>query len=382
MHVLLASHRYHPVPGGTEKVVQSIAEGLVAAGHRATVVTQLEPGTRRDDTLNGVTLRRIPVWHVGGIRVPRGYLRTLRSIPADLFHLHGNRIWCADFYFPRAKRFAWPQVLTGHGFYQYEMHPRWRDRYYFERYFPRVLRRFDAYTPDTTREAEQLRSFGVPESRLRLVPLGVPLEEFRHRPEGTDGVRERFGMTRPHLAVYAGGFFENKRVDRLVEAVAQTGGKWSLLAIGRDVPDSPCSAAACTRLANARGVEFRAPGVLDRQETLSALFAADAAVLGSQYEGFGLWPVEAMAAGRPFVGFDAGAVSMLAATGAGYCVRSPQEFAGALTALEEPGTRAEHGAKGREAASEYSESAMVARYLKVYEELLARRAARAIPHDS
>lgn len=375
MHVLLASHRYFPVAGGTERVVQTIAEGLVAAGHRASVITQAEPGVPARERLRGVDVLRIPVWRLAGIRFPRGYVRALRSIPADLFHLHGNRIWCADFYFPNARRFDWPSVLTGHGFYQYEMHPRWRDRYYVERYLPRVLPRFDAYTPDTVREAEQLRSFGVSPDRLRLVPLGVSLDEFSQRPASSDSVRERYGCTRPLLAVYAGGFFENKRVDRLVESIALRRDRWSLLAIGRDVPDSPASAAACQRLATARGVELRVPGVLDRAATLSALFAADAVVLGSQYEGFGLLPVEAMAAGRPFVAFDSGAAPRLAATGSGFCVRSPQEFAAALDRLEEPAERARRGAVGREAVAEYSDSAMVRRYLSVYEEVLARRRA-------
>ncbi|MCI4363844.1 MAG: glycosyltransferase family 4 protein [Thermoplasmata archaeon] len=375
MHVLLASHRYAPVPGGTERVVQSIAEGLVAAGHRATVITQLEPGMPAEETLHGVEVRRIRVRRWAGIRFPVRYVPTLRSIGADLFHLHGNRIWCADFYFPKAASFPWPQVLTGHGFYQYEMHPRWRDRYYFERYFPRVLRRFDAYTPDTEREAAQLRSWGVPPERLRVVPLGVSLEEFRSPPPGVEAVRARFGITRPRLAVYAGGFFENKRVDRLVRGIAPVRDRWSLLAIGRDLSDSPYNATVCAQLAALLGVELRTPGVLAREETVAALFASDAVVLGSQYEGFGLLPVEAMSAGRPFVGFDAGAVSMLAATGAGFCVRSPEEFARALQALEEDGERERRGGIGRCAAPEYSEAAMVRRYLAVYDEIARTRAA-------
>ncbi|HEV2450120.1 MAG TPA: glycosyltransferase family 4 protein, partial [Thermoplasmata archaeon] len=234
--------------------------------------------------------------------------------------------------------------------------------------------RFDAYTADTVRELDQLRSFGVPSDRLRLVPLGVSLHEFGARPAASGSVRERYGCTRPRLAVYAGGFFENKRVDRLVESIALRKDRWSLLAIGRDVAESPANAGACQRLAAERGVELRVPGVLDRPATLAALFAADVIVLGSQYEGFGLLPVEAMAAGRPFVAFDSGAASMLAATGAGSCVRTPQEFAAALDRLEDPAERARIGGLGLRAVAEYSEAAMVRRYLAVYEEVLARRA--------
>jgi glycosyltransferase involved in cell wall biosynthesis len=288
VRVLLASHRYYPVPGGTEKIVQSIAQGLVARGHEATVVTQREPDTAREEVHEGVRIVRIPVLSVGGIRVPRGYHSTLRRLGADIFHLHGNRIWCADFYFPLAQRHPWPQLLTGHGFYQYAIHPRRWDRWYFERYFPRQVRKFGRYAALTEREAGQLAGWGVPAGRIARVPDGIPLDEFSRPPDSVASLRARVGVRAPHLAVYVGGFFENKRVDRLVEAVARTNGRWALLAIGREIPDSPSSARVIADQARRLGAEVHLPGVLPREETLAALFASDAVVLGSEYEGFGL----------------------------------------------------------------------------------------------
>ncbi|MCI4323907.1 MAG: glycosyltransferase family 4 protein [Thermoplasmata archaeon] len=371
MHVLLASHRYHPVPGGTERVVQTIAEALLAKGHRATVLTQQEPGVPDRESYHGVEVIRLRMRHAGGVRFPQEYLRTLRRLDADVFHLHGNRIWCADFYFPWARFFRWPQLLTGHGFYQYAMHPRRRDRWYFERYFPWALRGFDRYTPDTMFERQQLIGFGVAEGRLRNVALGVPLDEFAGRPAESDEIRRRWGVTKPHLALYAGGFFENKRVDRLIEGIARVKERWSLVALGRDIESSPYNLARCRSQAESLGVELRTPGVVSRGEVVAALYDADAVVLGSEYEGFGLLPVEAMAAGTPFVAWPAGAAGELAATGAGILAPDAEAFARALTSLEEPGHRAEMGRIGRSAVAYYSESAMVDRYLALYQEILA-----------
>ncbi|MHB8351882.1 MAG: glycosyltransferase family 4 protein [Thermoplasmata archaeon] len=372
MQVLLGSHRYFPVPGGTEKVVQTLAEGLVRRGHSVTVVTRAEPGAPPHERIGGVEVTRVPTRRIGSVRVPSGYLRTLRRSNADLFHLWGNRIWCADFYFPWARFFRWPQVLTGLGFYQYEIHPGWIDRVYFRRYFPRAVRRFDAYTTSSERERRQLLGWKVPADRLQPVALGVPLDEFDRPPPGVEAIRASWGLTRPLAAVYAGGFFENKRVDRLIDGLAAVRDRWALVAIGADQPGSPFRAEVCRRRAEERGVEFRTPGALPRGDLIRSLFASDAVVLGSSYEGFGLLPIEANAAGRPFVAFESGAFGEMAQRGGGLVVRSPEEMGAALERLADPATREAMGARGRAQVGFYSGEAMVDRFIEVYRRVLER----------
>jgi glycosyltransferase involved in cell wall biosynthesis len=103
---------------------------------------------------------------------------------------------------------------------------------------------------------------------------------------------------------------------------------------------------------------------VSRPAFLGSLYAADAYVQGSAFEGFGITLLEAMAAGRPFVAFDAGAARELSETGAGVCVRSEDEMTRALVAL--PERAAELGKAGLAAVREYSVDRMLDRALELY----------------
>jgi len=102
---------------------------------------------------------------------------------------------------------------------------------------------------------------------------------------------------------------------------------------------------------------------------LSALHAADAYLQGSAFEGFGIGLLEGMAAGKPFVAFDAGAARDLSARGAGVCVRSEEEMAQTLASL--PDRLDTMGSVARSVATEYSLDRMVQSTIAIYRSITA-----------
>jgi glycosyltransferase involved in cell wall biosynthesis len=362
--IVLPVFRYVPALGGATRLVQLVAEGSAARGHSVTVVTQEEPGSPPEETIAGVRVLRLKMRHVGGFRIPKGYLRLLRSLDADVLELNGNRIWCSDFYFPSANSFGWPQVLMPMGFYHYWMRRglvRWL---YYDEYLPGRLRAFDGYVALTDAERDQVVGWRYPSERAHVIPVGIDLAEFAHPPENATAVRASWGLSTPQVAVYTGGLYDNKRVDRLVRALAATSGTWGLVVVGSDVPGTQYDRTYCERLARELSVPVRFLGAVPRATVLASLFAADAYVQGSEFEGFGIGLLEAMAAGLPFVAFDTGAAESLSRTGAGFCVHSEAEMASRLGEVRE--RHSEISQTARRAVGDWSADRMVDRHLELF----------------
>jgi glycosyltransferase involved in cell wall biosynthesis len=167
--------------------------------------------------------------------------------------------------------------------------------------------------------------------------------------------------------------WENKRVDRLVTALHSIRDTASLVVIGRDIPGSPYDQAHVTSLAAKLGVEVRFLGPLPREDVLSAYREADLFMLGSQYEGFGLGLVEAMAAGLPFLSFDVGAAPTLAQGGGGAVAQDQKDFTARLkTIAGDESLRKTMAGKAAQAARKWEWDSVVDRYMKVYDEVLGK----------
>jgi glycosyltransferase involved in cell wall biosynthesis len=164
----------------------------------------------------------------------------------------------------------------------------------------------------TRRDIENM--LGVPHSHIKLIYNAIDDGFLRASRAGRDQRKrllERYGVNYPYL-LYAGNIRPQKNIPRLIEAFTVLRSELAnhpqysgirLLIIGGDVSQQPAVRLAANRSGSAGFVRFF--GFVP-QETLLAFYeSAEAFVFPSLYEGFGLPPLEAMAAGTPVLASNA-----------------------------------------------------------------------------
>lgn len=366
MRVLLTSHRFWPSVGGTEEVVAQLAAAYARRGHQVTVATSDEPGAPAEEHREGYGIRRFTLSRRGRFRFPpRAYRDYVLGDRWDVVHLHGQRVWSTDYLYRHLQRATAPVVFTAHGFYQWHMERvPLLNQYYYRRVLPRALRRCAGVTALTSVERSELASWGVTEDRIHVIPDGLDPSEFERLPHG---FRKAHGIADDApLILYVGGFYRNKRVDRLVRAAAEA--RATLVVIGRE-GHTRHGQRECAALAEKLGADARFLGPQPREQVLAAYREADVFALASDFEGFGLVLLEAMAAGLPFVSTPAGAAVDLAAHGGGL-VAGPEDLGRAAhRILHDKARRRAMSEKGRAAVHEYSWGRIAERYLALYEEV-------------
>ncbi len=141
--------------------------------------------------------------------------------------------------------------------------------------------------------------WGIDRSRIEVVPHAISAPALGDR----DELRRRHGLDGPTL-VFAGRLVPQKALGVALRAVARNDGV-TLLLIG-DGPER----AKVEALAREVGLDGRARflGARPRAAVFELLRAADASLLSSDWESFGLVVAEALAVGTPVVAAAAGGV--------------------------------------------------------------------------
>jgi glycosyltransferase involved in cell wall biosynthesis len=292
---------------------------------------------------------------------------TLRRDAVDLYHGPAN-------FLPPRK--ACPYVLTLHDMFFFRNPKRtgWVRSAYWRGMQRVTWRLADRIITDSEfSRGEILRFLPVPPERIRVVPLGVDARFFEPAaPELRTRMRAELGLDRPYVA-YVGRLDPDKNPLRLVEAFArlrEAGHRELLLAVaGAKDFQSAGIPELVARLG--LGGQVRLLGYV-KEEYLVPLYQEAAAVCyPSMNEGFGLPPLEAMAAGAPVVTSN---VSSLPEVVGDAAIRvdpfSVEAIAHGMAQALEPGRGRELREAGRARARTFTWERTAAMTLAVYEEAL------------
>lgn len=238
--------------------------------------------------------------------------------------------------------------------------------------FPLIRRRADAIVCDSRFTYDEWLHFYKRTRDVHVIPLGVESAFFDARPGAADHLTPN-----PYL-LYVGNVKPHKNLRRLIEAFLKIkdriphdlviAGKLAGLRSGdRSIPG----------LVEAGGERIRLTGRVSQPE-LEALYAgADLFVFPSLYEGFGLPPLEAMAAGTAVAASDISVVREACADAAAYFnPRDPADIARAIEAALADDARTELVRKGRERAQARNWDRPIAETLRVIRATLPDGAAK------
>ncbi len=224
--------------------------------------------------------------------------------------------------------------------------------------------------------------YGIPASRISLIPCGVDTDQFRPMDPAAAKTELGLDLSLPVL-LFVGRIEPLKGIDVLIRAAAQLEGRFQLLVVGGDAKDAR-RVRDLRRLAKEIGVAGKIvfADAVPHEQLANVYNAADICVVPSYYESFGLVALEAMACGVPVVASRIGGLKETVQDGrTGYLVpwRCPEPFAERLDLLltNEP-LRRNLGREAREAAAPYHWSAVAAQVEGVYHDLVSANRGEAV----
>lgn len=411
MKILHVVHGYTPSLGGSQWLTQQLSETFVARyADQVTVFTtvaeSLDLFHRRDcpalpagiETINGVTVRRFPVFN---------RLRLVRQAAASLtyrLHLPYNdwfRTWEsgpivpglrravaaseADVVFATAfplrhmydalegaRQAGIPVVLLG------ALHT--DDGWGFDRpMIYRAMQRADAYIAHTRFERDYVIARGVAAEKVRVIGAGVDADRFL-RADGLH-IRQALGWQGRPVVIMVARFVPRKRFDLLLAAMRQV---WRqrpdacLLLAGGRTPYTAAIEREIQALSPEQQARVAIMDNFDEAEKPHLVAAADVCVHTATQESFGIALVEAWAGGKPVIGARAAAIPSVIAEGEdGLLFDFPHADSLAqaiLTLLDDPARARRMGARGQQKVLENYTWAIVAERVRaLYAEVIDQR---------
>ena len=289
MRVVQVTHHFLPCIGGVERVVLYTAQKLVKEGHKCRVVCldrchnseKLLPSSEK---FKGIEIKRIPFSDLKYYKVAPRVLDFIKD--ADLVHVHGIGFF-SDYLLLTKHFHRKPIVVSTHGgvFHTKKLLPiKWL---YFNLWNRVLLRRADRVVAVSKND---FRIFSKLTKKISLVENGVDVERLLKLKRAAE----------KGLFVFIGRITSSKRIDLLLKAFAVVKEEQPfvrLAIVGEDFDGTKKKLLGLVKkLGLENCVEFA--GNLTGKELDALMSRAEFFASASEYEGFGISAIEAMAAGE------------------------------------------------------------------------------------
>lgn len=307
-----------PLIGGGGYHVYNLTRELVRRGIDVTVFTcgTQKPfflqKTKVEAQLGNVKVHRIPTFYVPKTvypMTPKLVPMLLKENP-DVIHAHGYQFFTSDAAAIVSKIKRKPLILTLHGF------PRGFTKLTHKTYFhligKKTLTAAEKIIAVSNAVAHEFKAIGVQEEQISMIPNGINLEEFKHMPDGKNFKKRVNIKENERMALSIGRLEEVKGFHHLIMALARVREKTAPIKLVIAGPEFNYGQQLRKLVAETKmedKVIFYGP--VSGREKLEALAATDVVIISSIYEGFSIFLLEAMAAGKPIIATKTGVAQEL-----------------------------------------------------------------------
>jgi len=371
MKIVQTPVRFYPSIGGVENYVYNLSKELVKRGHKVTVICANEPNTKREETINGVDVKRLP--YLGKIAntniTPTLPLELLKE-DFDIIHTHLPTPWSADWSVIFAKLKKRPVILTYHNDIVAKGFASYIAKFYNLTSLNLVLRIAKKIIITQLKYFEHSPYLEKYKDKIEVVPVGVDTGRFK--PLNVDEEEH----TLLFLSVLD-RFHEYKGLEYLLKALKTVKDEIRdvRLIVGGDGELKTYYQEMANRLGIGDNVEF--VGFIPDSKLVEYYNRCSVFVLpsySSDQEGFGIVLLEALACGKPVVTTEIVGVSNdVHEFNAGVVVKpcDVKSLADAiLGVLQDSDLKRRMRKNGRKIAEKYSWRKVAAMVEKIYTELV------------
>jgi glycogen synthase len=389
----MLSWEYPPlVVGGLGRHVEGLARALAAGGHEVHVVTRGEKDETVAETIDGVHVHRAAVdpiaidfstesllaWaQAAEHSLLRVALPLVDKVRPALVHAHDWLV--AQSATTLGAVAELPTVATIHATEagRHRGHLPAPLNIAIDSIERWLVRSADAViTCSPSMRDEVARLFGIDAGEVSVVANGVDAEAWQLTPAQRRVARARYASAGPTL-VFAGRLVHEKGVQTVLDAMPTLRRRHPglRLAVAGTGPYEAQLHAHARRLRLGRAVEWL--GFAPDEEVVARFAVADAVIVPSLYEPFGIVALEAAASRTPLVAADTGGLRDAIAAGLTAASFEPDDTAGLVAALDavlsEPTRSRRHARRAAERVrQQYSWAAIAERTVDVYRRAAGR----------
>ncbi len=360
MKILHVCNHFHPCLGGIERHIEDLCKNLRELGHQSDVAclntcAYSKEKLPRYDEYDGIKIYRLPYVNLRFYKIAPSIFRLIKEY--DIIHVHGLGFF-SDFLSLTKSVHKKPLFLSTHGgvfhtkdFYNVK-------EIYFNFWCKFTLKRFNKIIAVSKNDAQL---FSKISSNVVFIPNAIEMYVF----DGVGGSPEDYSF------LYVGRISKNKRLDNMINTfyfLKKEISNIRLYLVGGDWDNIRKDLEILIQEKKLKENVIFTGGVEDRGELVNYFSKSKFFVSASEYEGFGISVLEAMAAGLIPIVNDIGAFRSYIKEGVnGFFVdySVPERAANRILAILEV-DMAKIDENAKETASKYDWSLIIKEIEEVY----------------